>query len=155
MFPLQLVGHTPQVCACTVTRLRLSKQRLCKEISPFLLERNKKHIRGTKADSAGIFENEVSGTCQTKFVSYFFEHKTRSCGSHLGGLRSVGWCGMLIAALPISGKRLVPLTKSGALLGPPDLTKGGLTMVTYSDLIQTGILIVAIIALFIQANKKK
>jgi len=38
---------------------------------------------------------------------------------------------------------------------PPDLTKGGLPMVTYSDLIQTGILIVAIIALFIQANKKK
>mgnify|MGYP001539839618 CR=1 FL=1 len=28
-------------------------------------------------------------------------------------------------------------------------------MVTYSDLIQTGILIVGIIALFIQANKKK
>ena len=38
---------------------------------------------------------------------------------------------------------------------PPDLTKGGLTMVTYSDLIQTGILVVAIIALFLQANKKK
>nr|DAS59003.1 MAG TPA: hypothetical protein [Caudoviricetes sp.] len=39
---------------------------------------------------------------------------------------------------------------------PPDLyRKGGLTMVTYSDLIQTGILVVAIIALFIQANKKK
>jgi len=37
----------------------------------------------------------------------------------------------------------------------PDLTKGGLTMVTYSDLIQTGILVVAIIALFFQANKKK
>lgn len=33
--------------------------------------------------------------------------------------------------------------------------KGGLTMVTYSDLIQTGILIVGIISLFIQANKKK
>ena len=28
-------------------------------------------------------------------------------------------------------------------------------MVTYSDLIQTGILIVGIIALFMQANKKK
>nr|DAT47674.1 MAG TPA: Membrane MotB of proton-channel complex MotA/MotB [Caudoviricetes sp.] len=40
---------------------------------------------------------------------------------------------------------------------PPDLHRkgGGLTMVTYSDLIQTGILVVAIIALFIQANKKK
>ena len=33
--------------------------------------------------------------------------------------------------------------------------KGGLTMVTYSDLIQAGILVVAIIALFMQANKKK
>lgn len=39
---------------------------------------------------------------------------------------------------------------------PPDLyRKGGCQMVTYSDLIQTGILIVGIIALFMQANKKK
>lgn len=54
-----------------------------------------------------------------------FEHKTRPCGNHLGGLRSVGWCGMLIVTLPINGKRLVPLTKSGALLGPLILRKGG------------------------------
>ena len=32
--------------------------------------------------------------------------------------------------------------------------KGGLTMVTFSDLIQTGILVVAIISLFVQVNKK-
>lgn len=62
---------------------------------------------------------------------------------------------MISVVLPINGKRLVPLTKSGGASLPPDLTKGGLPMVTYSDLIQTGILIVAIIALFIQANKKK
>ena len=62
---------------------------------------------------------------------------------------------MLIVTLPINGKRLVPLTKSGALLGPLILRKGGCQMVTYSDLIQTGILIVGIIALFMQANKKK
>ncbi len=30
-----------------------------------------------------------------------------------------------------------------------------MSMITYSDLIQTGILIVGIIALFLQANKKK
>lgn len=53
-----------------------------------------------------------------------------------------------------NGKRLVPCIIGGTSL-PPDLTKGGLTMVTYSDLIQTGILIVGIIALFMQANKKK
>lgn len=47
-----------------------------------------------------------------------FEHKTRPCENHLGGLRSVDGCGMLVVALPINGKRLVPLTKSGALLGP-------------------------------------
>ena len=63
--------------------------------------------------------------------------------------------GILRKVLPINGKRLVPLNKSGALLCPLILMKGGLTMVTYSDLIQTGILVVAIIALFIQANKKK
>lgn len=33
--------------------------------------------------------------------------------------------------------------------------KEGEQMITYSDLIQTGILIVGIIALFLQANKKK
>ena len=57
--------------------------------------------------------------------------------------------------LPINGKWLFPLTRSGALLAPLDLyRKGAVKMVTYSDLIQTGILIVGIIALFMQANKK-
>ena len=71
-------------------------------------------------------------------------------------LHFVNACDILVPVLPINGKRLVPLTKSGALLCPLiAFTKGGLPMVTYSDLIQTGILIVAIIALFIQANKKK
>ena len=60
-----------------------------------------------------------------------------------------------LTVLPINGKRLVPLTLSGALLAPLIFRKGGLTMVTYSDLIQTGILVVVIIALFMQANKKK
>ena len=52
-----------------------------------------------------------------------------------------------------NGRRLALLT-GGSFL-PPDLWKGGLLMITYSDLIQTGILVVGIIALFIQANKKK
>ena len=56
--------------------------------------------------------------------------------------------------LSINGKRCVPLIRLGALLCPPIILKGGLTMVTYSDLIQTGILVVAIISLFMQANKK-
>lgn len=34
------------------------------------------------------------------------------------------------------------------------LSKGGLPMVTYSDLIQVGILIVGILGLFLQAKKK-
>ena len=38
---------------------------------------------------------------------------------------------------------------------PPDERKEGDTMVTYSDLIQTGILVIGIIALFLQANKTK
>ncbi len=61
---------------------------------------------------------------------------------------------MLSLVLPINGKRFVPLPCQGHFLSP-DLTKGGCQMVTYSDLIQTGILIVGIIALFLQANKKK
>ena len=61
---------------------------------------------------------------------------------------------ILVLVLPINGKRLVPRHRQGRFFAP-DLTKGGLPMVTYSDMIQTGILVVAIIALFIQANKKK
>lgn len=45
--------------------------------------------------------------------------------------------------------------KSGALLCPLIFTKGGLTMVTYSDLIQVGILVVGIISLFVQVHKEK
>ena len=52
-----------------------------------------------------------------------------------------------------NGRRLALLT-GGSFL-PSDPWKGGLLMITYSDLIQTGILVVGIIALFIQANKKK
>ena len=44
---------------------------------------------------------------------------------------------------------------TGALLVPRSLRKGGCPMVTYSDLIQTGILVIGIIALFLQANKTK
>ena len=37
---------------------------------------------------------------------------------------------------------------------PPDVRKGVLLMVTYSDLIQIGILIVGIIGLVLQVKKK-
>ena len=51
--------------------------------------------------------------------------------------------------LSINGKRYAPLVRlcaaRGASLLPRPFRKGGLAMVTYSDLIQTGILIVAII----------
>lgn len=70
-------------------------------------------------------------------------------------LNFAAFCVILSVVLPINGKRFVPLLDLGRFL-PPDLyRKGGCQMVTYSDLIQTGILIVGIIALFIQANKKK
>jgi len=39
--------------------------------------------------------------------------------------------------------------------GDPALQKGGLPMVTYSDLIQVGILIVGICSLVVQICKKK
>lgn len=45
---------------------------------------------------------------------------------------------------------------AGGSFLPSDLTKGGLPMmVTYSDLIQIGILVVGICSLFIQVYKKK
>ena len=47
-----------------------------------------------------------------------------------------------------------PFKSGGASFCLPIVQKGGLTMVTYSDLIQTGILVVGIIGLFIQLHKK-
>jgi len=44
--------------------------------------------------------------------------------------------------------------RQGAASLPSDLMKGGLPMVTYSDLIQIGILIVGIISLFLAYKKK-
>ena len=38
---------------------------------------------------------------------------------------------------------------------PPDLWKGGLLMVTYSELFQYTLVIIGIIGLFIAVNKKK
>ena len=72
------------------------------------------------------------------------------------GLSFSGDCGILsVRVLPINGKRCnPPVSLGGYFLTPRSLKKGGLTMITYSDLIQTGILVVAIISLFIQANKK-
>ena len=52
-----------------------------------------------------------------------------------------------------NGGRLALLTGGDFL--PPDLRKGGVLMVTYSDLFQYSLVIIGIIALFIQANKKK
>ena len=51
-----------------------------------------------------------------------------------------------------NGRRLA-LSRRGQLLLPP-AGEGGCPMVTYSDLIQLGILIVGIIGLFMQAKKK-
>ena len=62
---------------------------------------------------------------------------------------------MLAVALSKNGGGL-PLFQRGQLLSCPLIErKGGCAMVTYSDLIQIGILIVGIIGLIIQANNKK
>ncbi len=52
------------------------------------------------------------------------------------------------------GRRLAPSSWE-RLLSLPDERKGAVLMVTYSDLIQIGILIVGIIGLVLQAIKKK
>ena len=67
-------------------------------------------------------------------------------------LQAVKICGILsVALLNCSGQP----SRRGAPSWPSDLTKGGLPMmVTYSDLIQIGILIVGIIGLFLSHKKK-
>lgn len=60
---------------------------------------------------------------------------------------------MLSVALPVTVGGW-PLFIGGSFL-PPDVGKGVLLMVTYSDLIQIGILIVSIIGLFLAAKKEK
>lgn len=60
--------------------------------------------------------------------------------------------------LPINGKRAAPhrvLRRDTASFALRHIERGASTMVTYTDLIQLGILIVGIISLFIQANNKK
>ena len=57
--------------------------------------------------------------------------------------------------LSVDGKRCVPLFRLGELLCPPILRKGGLTMVTYSDLIQIGLLIVDLLSLLVLLNQAK
>ena len=46
------------------------------------------------------------------------------------------------------------LTRSGALLALRSHERGAWLMVTYSDLIQIGILIVSLLSLFVQITKK-
>ena len=61
----------------------------------------------------------------------------------------------MYTALPVTAGGLAPESLWGRFLAPCIFGKGGLPMITYSDLIQTGILVVGIIGLFIAANKKK
>ena len=70
-----------------------------------------------------------------------------------GGLSFCGGYGiLLVRVLPASSTRCVPLGSClafsrGALLAPTLTRKGGLPMVTLSDLIQVGILVVGVIEL--------
>ena len=59
-------------------------------------------------------------------------------------------------ALPVHGRRGPLSPEEAALLFSSSTTsEGGDVMVTYSDLFQLGILIVSIISLVLQINKKK
>ena len=60
---------------------------------------------------------------------------------------------MVISALPCHGRRLAPFA-GGQLLSPLAFLKGGLPMVTYSDLFQFGLLIVGVIGVCIAAMKR-
>ena len=57
--------------------------------------------------------------------------------------------------LSTDGKRCVPPWRGALLWALRSIQKGGLTMVTYSDLIQIGILVVAILSLIVQINQAK
>ena len=96
-------------------------------------------------------------------ISPFAEIAHQRSGQIPASVRLLGEAGFLLAnsaaiCYPIhgtasNGRRLAP--GQGAASCPLILGKGGCPMVTYSDLIQTGILVVGIIGLFIAANKKK
>lgn len=63
--------------------------------------------------------------------------------------KDVIYCGQ---ALPVYGRRLAP--DRGQLLSP-DLTKGGLSMVTYADMFTYSLVIIGIIGLVLGAKKQK
>ena len=72
-------------------------------------------------------------------------------------LRFVAFCGILFMALPINGKRFVPLLNRGRYFLPPvSCGKGGCLMVTYADLFQYTMVLIGLVGLFIAAwNIKK
>ena len=70
------------------------------------------------------------------------------------GLTFFDWFGRMIMALPISGKRLVPLAFDRGRFLSPDLRKGGLHMST-SEVLQLCLVIIGICSLFVQIYKKK
>ena len=71
------------------------------------------------------------------------------------GLSSAEMYGILIAALPKNGRRLALNSFFGMMEGYVlCASERGLLMVTYSDLIQIGILIVGIIGLFFRPIKR-
>ena len=58
-------------------------------------------------------------------------------------------------ALPVFGRREAPSSGGGRNFFPPPLHRRGvMQMVTYSDLIQIGILVVSIMNLFLNSKKK-
>lgn len=58
-------------------------------------------------------------------------------------------------ALPRNGKRLVPCIFAGALLAPLFQKKGGLLIMSTSEVLQLCLVIIGICGLFLQAYKKK
>ena len=68
------------------------------------------------------------------------------------GLRFLPKYGMVYLALSVT---VGGCPSSGGSFLPPDLTKEGLLMITYSELFQFCLVIIGICGLFIQVYKKK
>ncbi len=92
-----------------------------------------------------VFEKPPGGAAFFKSANACGFETWRSCAAAENVVFCFWRCQQTAGGWPLTGGSFCPLIHG----------KGGCPMVTYSDLIQTGILVVGIIGLFMMANKKK
>ena len=91
---------------------------------------------------------------QPRLCELFWQRQAKKEERKAAALRFSFFCGILIPALSMNGKRLVPCFVGGRFL-PPDPTERGAASMSTSEVLQLCLVIIGICSLFLQAGKKK